>query len=166
MITIRTRAARATTGLAIAAVGLLAAACGDSRDHEIMAIRTRSNVNGHMPYHAGEAPIEGSVAEWHVRIDNDEAVAGEVTFRITNMGTIGHEFLVVRTDLAPGLIAVNGDRFAEDDESLLMVDEIPEFPVGETHELTVTLEPGSYQLVCNIAGHYQKGMFTGFTVIG
>jgi len=166
MITIGSGARRLVIAIAVGSLGLVAAGCGDSRDHEIMSTRTRSNVDGHIPYHEGHPPIEGSVAEWHVRIDNDEALAGQVTFRITNMGTVPHEFLVVRTDLAPGLIAVNGDRFNEDDESLLMVDEIPEFPVGETNELTVTLEPGSYQLVCNIAGHYQKGMFTSFTVIG
>lgn len=28
----------------------------------------------------------------------------------------------------------------------------------------VDLEKGSYQLVCNIAGHYAQGMWVGFTV--
>lgn len=158
--------AHVATLAGVLAVPLLLAACGDSRDHEVLATRARMTVDGHMPYHAGHPPIEGSVAEWHVRIDNDEALAGEVTFRITNMGTIPHEFLVVKTDALPGLIALSGDRFSEEDESLLVVDEIPEFPVGTTEDLTVTLEPGSYQVVCNIAGHYQKGMYAAFTVIG
>ena len=35
---------------------------------------------------------------------------------------------------------------------------------GETASDTFTLEAGEYVLICNIAGHYAGGMFTGFTV--
>jgi len=31
-------------------------------------------------------------------------------------------------------------------------------------ELTVTLDAGQYQLVCNLPGHYQAGMHTTFIV--
>ena len=70
----------------------------------------------------------------------------------------------MKTDVTLGEIPVEGDRFSEEDEALVMVDEIPEYEPGTTQELTVSLEAGTYQLVCNIAGHYSAGMHTSFVV--
>lgn len=108
--------------------------------------------------------VEGSVAEWAVEVNAEGAMAGEVTFTIANRGTIDHEFLVVKTDIPVGEIPLVDDRFEEDAEGIEVIDEIPEFPKGETKTLTLDLEPGNYQLVCNIAGHYAAGMHTGFVV--
>ena len=108
--------------------------------------------------------VSGSVTEWSVEVDAEGAVAGEVTFSITNRGTIDHEFLVVKTDIPVGEIPLVDNRFEEDAEGIEVVDEIPEFPKGETETLTVELAPGNYQFVCNIAGHYAAGMHTGFVV--
>ena len=109
--------------------------------------------------------ITGSVMEWEVDVDSMAAEAGTVNFTITNDGTIGHEFLIVKTDIAPGEIPVDGDHFPEDASGIEVIDEIGEFKKGTTEELTVTLEPGSYQLVCNLADHYDNGMFLGFEVV-
>ena len=109
--------------------------------------------------------IAGSVKEWVVRLDATTAKAGDVTFTISNKGTIGHEFLVVKTDIEDGKIPLAGDHFAEPSAGLEVIDEIGEFPAGETKKLTVTLEPGNYQLVCNLPSHYGAGMHMTFTVI-
>lgn len=113
---------------------------------------------------SGMQMVSGSIKEWAVELDAVNAAPGEITFTITNEGSIGHEFLVVRTDLAPGEIPVEDDRFSEENSSLGVIDEIGEFPKGETQTLTVTLEPGLYQMVCNLPGHYAAGMHTQFTV--
>ena len=53
---------------------------------------------------------------------------------------------------------------------MTVVDEIEDIPVGQTQELTVTLEAGRYVLLCNIysadenEAHYQMGMRIGFEV--
>lgn len=109
--------------------------------------------------------VSGHVKEWEVVIDTEQIPAGEITFRIENQGSIQHEFLVVKTDVDLGEIPVEGDRFSEEQETIFMVDEIPEYAAGSTEELSVTLEPGVYQLVCNIAGHYAAGMYTKLTVV-
>ena len=78
---------------------------------------------------------------------------------------------MLKTDLDPGDLPT-GDHGAvsEDGEGIEVVDEIEEVPVGETQELTVTLEAGNYVLLCNIYGededeaHYQMGMRTAFEV--
>ena len=111
-----------------------------------------------------DGAISGEVKEWKVSVDADTVAAGQVTFEITNKGTIGHEFLVVKTDIAPGEIPVDGDHFPEDAEGITVIDEIGEFPAGETKSLVLTLEPGAYQLVCNLPAHYGAGMHTGFIV--
>jgi len=113
---------------------------------------------------AGPSSVTGEVKEWEVVVDTDTVPAGEVTFTITNNGTIEHEFLVVKTDLADGEIPVDGDHFSESLESIDVIDEIGEYAAGTTEALTVTLEAGNYQLVCNIPAHYQAGMHTAFVV--
>lgn len=110
--------------------------------------------------------IAGSVAEWAVRTTANRAYSGDVTFAITNFGTITHEFLVVKTDLEPGKIPLGADnRFSEEGSGLEVIDEIAEFEVNTTGLLKVSLEPGKYQLLCNIAGHYKAGMWTAFEVV-
>lgn len=109
--------------------------------------------------------ISGSVAEWSVAVDATSAPAGDVSFTIDNEGTIGHEFLIVKTDIAPGEIPVDGDHFPEDAEGIEVIDEIGEYPAGTTETLDVTLDAGTYQLVCNLPTHYGNGMFTGFEVV-
>lgn len=111
-----------------------------------------------------DGTITGEVLEWQVSVDADSVAAGQVTFAISNAGTIGHEFLVVKTDIPSGEIPVDGDHFPEDAEGITVIDEIGEFPAGETQTLVLTLEPGAYQLVCNLPSHYAAGMHTTLVV--
>ena len=108
--------------------------------------------------------VSGEVKEWTVSVDNATVPVGEVTFTVANAGTMDHEFLVVKTDLPDGEIPLEGDRFSENLESISVIDEIGEFAAGTTETLTVTLDAGTYQLVCNIPAHYQLGMHTPFVV--
>lgn len=130
-------------------VGLVTVGCGSDENDAARGIKN---------------DVSGSVTEWAVEVDAEGAMAGDVTFTIANRGTIDHEFLVVKTDIPDGEIPLVDNRFEEDAEGLEVIDEIPEFPKGETNELTVNLESGNYQLLCNIAGHYQAGMHTSFVV--
>lgn len=109
--------------------------------------------------------VTGSVAEWAVTVSAAEAKAGDVSFTIDNAGTIPHEFLVVKTDYAVGKIPLGANnRFDEEGEGIAVINEIPEWAPKTTGTLTVKLEPGAYQLLCNIEGHYAAGMHAAFTV--
>jgi uncharacterized cupredoxin-like copper-binding protein len=108
--------------------------------------------------------ISGKVEEWKVSVAPNTATAGEVKFTIENVGTIGHEFLVVKTDILDGKITLDGDHFSEPSPGLEVMDEIGEFPAGTTELLVLSLEAGNYQLVCNLPGHYAAGMHTTFVV--
>ena len=133
-------------------LALLLNACGSEGDDSGSSAEATSN------------DITGSVSEWEVAVDDTSAEAGTITFEITNDGTIGHEFLIVKTDIAPGEIPVDGNIFPEDASGIEVIDEIGEFDEGTTESLTVTLDPGTYQLVCNLPSHYENGMFVGFEV--
>lgn len=109
--------------------------------------------------------ISGSVKEWAVAVNVSEAKAGDVTFTIKNEGSIPHEFLIVKTDIAPGKIPLGPDnRFDEEGKGVFVPGEISEWNPGTTGTVTLKLEPGNYQLLCNIAGHYANGMHTQLTV--
>ena len=110
--------------------------------------------------------IAGDVREWAVETTSARALAGDVTFAITNFGTMKHEFLVVKTTYEHGKIPLGANnRFDEEDKGLSVVDEIPEWAPGVTNTLKVKLEPGKYELLCNIEGHYKNGMHAAFEVI-
>lgn len=109
--------------------------------------------------------ISGEVKEWAVSVSSHESKAGEVNFTMKNAGSIAHEFLVVKTDYEPGKIPLGeNNRFDEEAEGLTVIDEIPEWEPGTTGKLTVKLEPGKYQLLCNIEAHYAAGMYTPLLV--
>lgn len=108
--------------------------------------------------------ISGELSEWSIDMDETTAMAGDITFRIKNSGTIDHEFVVVKTDIPAGAIPVQGGLFVEDQEGIDVIDEIPPFAKGGTEELAIALDAGLYQLVCNLPGHYQAGMHTTFIV--
>jgi uncharacterized cupredoxin-like copper-binding protein len=116
--------------------------------------------------------VDVALQEWAVVPAVDSAPAGEVTFHITNDGPADvHEFVVLKTDLDPADLPVDADGVVtEEGEGIEVIDEVEDLPVGESEDLTVTLEAGNYVLLCNIwsedesEAHYQMGMRIAFTV--
>lgn len=89
--------------------------------------------------------------------------AGRITFGIQNDGPSAHEFVIIRSDDEPATLPVENGLIPEDQVSL--VDEAEDIPPGTATSLTVTLDPGSYVLVCNLPSHYTAGMHAAFTVV-
>lgn len=92
--------------------------------------------------------------------------AGQVTFHITNEDTADtHEFIIFKTDLAPGKLPLDSSGNVNvSAPGLTLVDQVSGMSPGEVKDMTVTLQPGKYVAICNLPGHYEAGMFTGFTV--
>ena len=100
--------------------------------------------------------------------------AGNITFTVKNAGTMEHEMIVLKTDIAFDQIPVTdaGDPPAPVTTGANKVDEAnnvgetgdPNLKPGETRTFTVKLAAGKYVLVCNVAGHYQMGMRAPFQV--
>jgi uncharacterized cupredoxin-like copper-binding protein len=92
--------------------------------------------------------------------------AGEVVFDVTNAATstVEHEMLVVLLTPAqladPKSLPMRKGESRFDEDAVKDFGEVSELQPGATGSLTLTLAPGHYMLVCNVAGHYQAGMDT------
>ena len=76
-----------------------------------------------------------------------------VTFQVTTMGPVSHEFMVGPSE-----------SVTEHQEG---VPEIEDIGMMDTKSLTVTFdEPGPYAFACHVAGHYEAGMRGTITVVG
>ena len=99
--------------------------------------------------------------------------AGSITFDIVNEGLIAHEFKVVKLsemgmDLTAltteaGLIPESGSTIEGVGEILASLTEA-DLPKDGSDGLTLDLEAGDYLLLCNVATHYQLGMWSEFQV--
>lgn len=158
----RVVAARVSLLIAIAA---LIAACGGGASPSAAASAAPSD--------AGAATtVAVTLEEWAVSTDVSTAPAGPVTFTATNDGPDDvHEFVVIKTDL--DFTALPTDAQGVVDEAggeMEVIGEIEDIAVGASDDLSVTLEPGNYALICNIydeaemEAHYTMGMRTTFTV--
>jgi uncharacterized cupredoxin-like copper-binding protein len=106
-----------------------------------------------------QGPIKASLAEWSVRVSRSTAKPGKVVFTVTNIGTVTHEMVVIRTaKLASGL--AHGGEASEAGS----VGEVSDLDPGQTKTVSLNLKRGHYALICNEPGHYMSGMHTDFTV--
>jgi uncharacterized cupredoxin-like copper-binding protein len=98
------------------------------------------------------------VTERDFRISAPKRVAaGDVRVSIHNKGPDDHEFIVVRLrgkglPLRPDGLTVDEDAIEKATAGALE----PAEP--GMHELSVRLQPGRYELLCNMYGHYAGGM--------
>lgn len=108
--------------------------------------------------------VNVTLKEWTITADKTAVPAGPVQFVVANHGTVVHEMVVVKTSTpASALRAVNGT--VDEVAAGQVIGEVEEFsPGGATRNGAFNLQPGSYVLLCNVAGHYGHGMRLAFTV--
>ncbi len=114
----------------------------------------------------GGTSVAATETEYAIDLGATSVPAGDVTFQIRNAGTIEHEFVVVKTDLAADKLPMGEGEVDEDSPQLGAVDEVEDIEPGATPTLTVSLPAGHYVVFCNIPGHYQLGMHADFTTSG
>ncbi len=101
----------------------------------------------------GSNVIHATLTEYAVELDKTSVPAGTIKFEIDNIGEIMHELVLEPAGAHDEPFEANGvESEAEDIEG------------GATASFEWTLEPGTYQLSCYVEGHFEKGMFTTFTV--
>jgi uncharacterized cupredoxin-like copper-binding protein len=87
---------------------------------------------------------------------------GRVTFVVHNADSVPHNLVVLRTNTAPRSLPVTGEHgrareVGRQGGTAFLRDE-------QTVRLTLTLRAGRYLLICNVPGHYQRGMVVAFRV--
>lgn len=152
-----------------ASFGVIAVACGGESDSKEGGPAAESSAAAE----ATEAPpgvettVEVGMSDFTVEPQTSEAPAGQITFEPAVVdGSEGHNFVVVKTDLAPEALptlpAGNADTTADEVELMGFLNT---FGPGETPTLNVSAIPGKYVLICNIVDHYKRGMRAAFTVV-
>lgn len=117
----------------------------------------------------GPQKIDVALTTYKITPSKDTANAGEVTFHLHNDATdLTHEFVVFKTDLPPDQLPLTAEGIVDEEaEGIKLIDEAEDITPGTSKDLTVTLDPGKYVLVCNTDSdqmHYSHGMYTAFTV--
>lgn len=169
------RRTRWAVGLAACAlVATMGVACGSDDDDAGGATPAASATAAKATTPATKGTvIEVVLNEFAVVTDKSTVPAGSITFKAINDGPDDeHEFVIVRSDLAPASLPTAADGSVPEDE-VDVVDEIEGLAVGASGEVTVNLTAGKYVLLCNIVqtepdgtieSHYAKGMRSAFTV--
>jgi uncharacterized cupredoxin-like copper-binding protein len=108
-----------------------------------------------------------SPTQMSITLSQDVAPAGEVTFVITNQGTMKHELVGFATKTPAADIPITGfegdpNRINEDTAGKVVIDTGNPFGPGVTKVVTVDMKAGHYALVCNLSGHYKAGMHQDF----
>ena len=102
------------------------------------------------------------MTDYKVATNLPSVKAGTIKIGVRNLASMEHNFEVIKTDLAADQLPV--DPASAKAIDIGKVGEIPKIPGGTSAAVTLDLAPGKYVLICNIAGHYQLGMHTGFIV--
>jgi len=107
-------------------------------------------------------PTMGTMA---IRIDHDTVKAGAVKFDVTNWSRVMvHEMLIVAVDDPANPLPYDYSQAKVPETEVKVLGDTSELQPNMSREVDVTLAPGSYLLICNVAGHYAAGMATPLRV--
>lgn len=141
------RVTRGTMAASIVGLALLASACGSGSG-------------------SGEGDAQITLKDFQIDLSPTTVPAGDVTFAASNEGPTVHEFEIfsVPDGVDPTDLAVASNVADTESQGLKVIDEVEDIAPATTASVTVTLEPGSYAVICNLPGHYEQGMSIAFAV--
>lgn len=106
---------------------------------------------------AAAGTIATTMGDMWVRAATTTTKAGKVAFTVINSGQMNHWFGIMRAPVAMTNGLLN---------PAAVLAKSAELSPGQSGTVTVTLTPGSYELVCLEPGHYGAGQHEAFTVTG
>jgi uncharacterized cupredoxin-like copper-binding protein len=83
----------------------------------------------------------------------------EITLDLTNSGAVMHDFIIMKYGTTVG------DDFGDEDVPNIYWKAETEPGTSATYTFTAPSQPGDYQVVCGVKGHYQAGMVAKLTVV-
>jgi uncharacterized cupredoxin-like copper-binding protein len=105
--------------------------------------------------------------EFAISLSAASVAAGALAVTAHNTGTIPHEMVAFRTDLAETALpqVADGSKVDEEGAGITHVDpEAEDVMPGTDKVANLTLTPGRYVFICNLPGHYKSGMHAVLTV--
>lgn len=148
---------------------LAATTCGTPNLAGNVVAVTLVNMGGPMMMNRDGAATGGMM---RLTADRSTVPHGVVSFLAVNAGNVNHELVVLPLADAQivGTRVVGGDGKIDEAGSLGEASQTcgagagDGVAPGESSWVTLTLQPGRYELVCNLPGHYAAGMYTQITV--
>jgi uncharacterized cupredoxin-like copper-binding protein len=106
--------------------------------------------------------VSVKLIDYRMRPSAQNVAPGRVTFVVHNADGVPHNLVVLRTNRPPRSLPVTGRHgrareIGRQGATAVLYDE-------QTARLTLTLRAGRYLLICNVPGHYQRGMVATFRV--
>jgi uncharacterized cupredoxin-like copper-binding protein len=178
--------------LGVAVLPFSVTACGGDDDNAARTVTVTATATGGSSTSAADkgrvvkVEVGESGSTYFVKPDQATVEAGKVTFAVTNVGELYHEFIVYSNldGVAAGDLPINEEEDEADLVEESIVGEAPyatppivpsdKKPGDADHrirsggwgaELTVDIKAGKYILLCNLSGHYpQAKQYTAFTV--
>jgi nitrite reductase (NO-forming) len=105
---------------------------------------------------AAKADVQVELGDMWIKADKPQVKAGKVAFAVKNTGATMH-------GMAMALQPVEASGGMLDDKAL--IGKGKELAGGETDLITADLEPGRYELVCFVPGHYAANQKLPFEVV-
>ena len=115
---------------------------------------------GGAPESTEQPTLSVELTDFAVKADPGTVKAGHNVFAIRNRASMMHELVVIRTDLAPNALSIDGGKAKEEGS----VGSVANISAGVSRKLVLELPAGHYVLICNVPGHYQLGMRAALTV--
>jgi uncharacterized cupredoxin-like copper-binding protein len=141
---------------ATAALAMLAfAACGSEGSNNGSEGSTKGD---------GGTQVAVTLDDYSIEPSSTSVPAGDIAFNVENVGATKHEMVVIRTDVDVADIPVENHEANEEAPGMTPIGEVEDVQPGASAELNLTLEPGRYLFLCNIAKHFERGMVTEFQV--
>jgi plastocyanin len=128
------------------AAALVLAACGSDTPSDTGDASPPADETTSAAPEAGGATIEVSESEFSIKLSKSSMKPGDYTFAISNDGNFPHNLAIK----GPGIGGETSDTFDG----------------GQSGDLAVTLQEGTYTLWCAVGNHRAQGMETTIEVTG
>jgi uncharacterized cupredoxin-like copper-binding protein len=117
---------------------------------------------------ASSGTVTVTESEYKIQVDPKSVEPSELSFILTNQGTMPHEFVIIKTDLAADKLPVDSSTSTvnESDSRVTKVYRYDQYPPNQSNLVHLHLDPGRYVFICNLPAHYSQGMRVDFTVGG
>ena len=94
--------------------------------------------------------------EYSITLSAPTIKAGVVKIGIRNLGTMVHDFDLIKTDLPFDKLPIDGGSAKAKEDGL--VRQMLNISPNRVTTIEASLAAGNYVILCNVAGHYQLGM--------
>jgi len=90
---------------------------------------------------------------------------GHITFKVKNDSKfLEHEMLVIKVKNYHDALPYDSKTARVIEDDVKDYGEVSELKPGAFGSISLNLDPGKYVLFCNVAGHFEMGMFTQLVV--